>query len=350
MVTRNLRPLATDSQSFQDLLARGEPMGHYLPAMWDTYLAEEMFRRAHAGEYDLLHFHHPEVALQLAANYKHIPVLYTLHDPIYAWYREMFELYNSPNQHFISISNNQRRDAPDLNYADTIHDGVDTDDFKFSAKHEDYLLYTGRITPEKGVKEAIQVAQATNHRLLIIGPVPPCNQGYFDQYIKPYLDDQILYLGFIERDKILPYYQKAKALLVPIQWEEAFGLTTIEAMACGTPAIAISRGSMPEIIQDGKTGYLVKSVGEMIEAVHKINKINRRACREHVMAHFSLKQMVGKLPRSRPLSLKTFTKALLGPKNPSANYAPSLQTLEPLMHKGSYKRSPYLQIGNKTVE
>jgi glycosyltransferase involved in cell wall biosynthesis len=294
MVTRNLRPLATDSQSFQDLLARGEPMGHYLPAMWDTYLAEEMFRRAHAGEYDLLHFHHPEVALQLAANYKHIPVLYTLHDPIYAWYREMFELYNSPNQHFVSISNNQRRDAPDLNYADTIYDGVDTDDFKFSAKHEDYLLYTGRITPEKGVKEAIQVAQATNHRLLIIGPVPPCNQGYFDQYIKPYLDDQILYLGFIERDKILPYYQKAKALLVPIQWEEAFGLTTIEAMACGTPAIAISRGSMPEIIQDGKTGYLVKSVGEMIEAVHKINKINRRACREHVMAHFSLKQMVGK--------------------------------------------------------
>jgi len=291
--TMNLRPLVTNNDEFQQLLGQpNEPLNNYLPSLWDNYLAEEMFRRALRGEYDLLHFHHPGVALALARRYRDVPVVYTLHDPVFPWYKELFELYESPNQHYISISDNQRREAPDLNYAATVSNGISTDDFSFSERHEDYLLYTGRIIPEKGVKEAVQIAEATNHRLLIIGPVPPKHQGYFDQYIKPYLNDKVLYLGFIERDKIQPYYQKAKALLMPLQWDEPFGLTSIEAMACGTPVIAIDRGSMPEIIKDGKTGYLVRSVGEMIEAVHKVNKIDRRACREHVKAHFSLKQMI----------------------------------------------------------
>lgn len=292
VVTRNLRPLATNNQELQDLFSNGEQMNHYIPALWDTYLAEEMFRRAQQGDYDILHFHHPEVALRLANFHKNIPVVYTLHDPIFSWYKDLFELYDSPNQHYISISNNQRRDAPDLNYANTVYNGIDTDLFSFHSEHEDYLLYAGRIVPEKGVKEAVQIAEATNHRLLIIGPVYPKNQGYFDQYIKPYLNDKILYLGYIERDKMLPYYQNAKALLMPIQWEEPFGLTAIEAMSCGTPTLAINRGSMPEIIKDGKTGFLVGSVGEMIEAVHKVNKIDRRACRDHVKMNFGLRRMV----------------------------------------------------------
>ena len=207
-------------------------------------------------------------------------------------YKEVFELYGSPNQHFVSISNNQRRDAPDLNYAATVYNGVDTEAFTFSATHENYLLYVGRIVPEKGVKEAVQIAEATDHRLLIIGPVSPSAQGYFDQYIKPYLNEKILYLGLIEHNQLLPYFQNAKALLLPLQWEEPFGLTAIEAMACGTPAIAIARGSMPEIIKKGKTGYVVASVGEMIDAVGKVNKIDRRACREHVKANFGIRQMI----------------------------------------------------------
>lgn len=291
--TLNLRSLVTTGDEFRKLLGTSnELVNNSIPHLWDNYLAEEMFRRAQAGEYDVLHFHHPDVALPLARRYKNVPVVYTIHDPIYPWYKETYELYQTPNQHYVSISNNQRRDAPDLNYIDTVHNGIDTDDFSFSAVHEDYLLYTGRIIPEKGVKEAVEVALATNHRLLIIGPVSPAAQGYFEQYIQPYLNDKILYLGFIERDKILPYYQKAKALLMPIQWEEPFGLTAIEALACGTPTIAIARGSMPEIIKDGKTGFLVGSVGEMKEAVRKINKIDRHVCREHAKAHFSLRQMV----------------------------------------------------------
>lgn len=267
-------------------------MSHYVPGLWDRYFVNAMYAQALQGEYDVLHFHHPEVALPSAQINADIPTVYTQHDPIYPWYKELYELYGASNQHFVSISNNQRRDAPDLPYVDTIYNGIDADKFPFSAKAEDYLLFAGRIVPEKGVKEAIQVAQQTNQRLLIIGPVYPDQQGYFDQYIKPNLNDKILYLGYIEQSHLVRYYQKAKAFLMPIQWEEPFGLTMVESMACGTPVIALRRGAVPEIIEDGVTGYVVDSLAEMGEAIQKIDQLDRKACREHVKKHFSIEKMV----------------------------------------------------------
>jgi glycosyltransferase involved in cell wall biosynthesis len=287
-----LRPLTKNLQEFRDLITNVEKMVHYFPAMWEGYLVNEMFQRAKAREYDILHFHHPEIALQLAALNRKVPVVYTLHDPITKWQREVLDLYNTANQHYISISNNQRRDAPDLPYVKTVYNGVNLKAFPFSADPEDYLLYAGRIAPQKGVREAIQVAKAAKHRLLIIGPVYPDTQGYFDQYIKPKLDDQILYLGYIEQKGLARYYQKAKALLTPVQWEEPFGLTTIEAMASGTPVISFRRGAAPEIIADGKTGYVIDTTAEMIEAVRQIKKIKREDCRKHVSTNFSINQMI----------------------------------------------------------
>jgi glycosyltransferase involved in cell wall biosynthesis len=287
----NLRALANDSREFHQLLASNEKVNHYVPALWEGYMVNNMFNRAEAGDFDILHFHHPEAALSKAAH-SNVPVVHTLHDPVYDWYKELFELYASENQHFISISDNQRRDAPDLPYLTTVHNGVDPKDYPFSDKSEDYLLYSGRIIPEKGVKEAVQIAKKTHHRLLIIGPVSPDHEGYFDQYIKPYLDDQILYLGYIEREQLARYYQKAKAVLTPVQWEEPFGLTTIEAMASGTPVISLRRGAAPEIIQDGKTGFVVDSIAEMAEAVYKVGDLDRRTAREHVKKNFSIKKMV----------------------------------------------------------
>lgn len=288
----NLRPLARNQAEMHKLLRNSEEVNHYIPGLWDNYMVDEMFERAVAGEYDLLHFHHPEVALAKARANPNIPVAYTLHDPVYNWYKEVFELYSSPNQHFISISNNQRRDAPDLPYAGTVYNGIDPDEFTFCDTAEDYLMITGRIVPEKGFKEAIQVAQQTGMRLFIIGPVYPDHQGYFDQYIKPHLNDKILYLGYMERDHLVKYYQKAKALLMPIQWEEPFGLTMIEAMACGTPVVALRRGSVPEVIKHGKTGFIVNSLGDMADALQKIDTIDRKACREYVELNFSNDRMV----------------------------------------------------------
>jgi len=288
----NIRPLVASQAEYKDLIFDIEKMNHYFPALWEGYLVKEMFDGARAGKYDALHFHHPETALQMAYSHQDVPVLYTLHDPLYDWYKETYGMYSSANQHFVSISNNQRRDAPDLNYVGTIYNGVSIKDYPFSDKAEDYLLYAGRIVPEKGIKEAITVAKETHHRLLIIGPVYPGSQGYFDQYIKPHLDEQILYLGYVDQKQLPRYYQKAKALLTPVQWEEPFGLTTIEAMASGTPVISFRRGAAPEIIVDGKTGFVVDTTAEMIDAVHKIKKIKRSDAREHVKANFSLKNMV----------------------------------------------------------
>lgn len=290
--TLNVRPLVHNQKEFGELLRGTDKQMHYVPGSWDRKFANEMFRRARAGEHDLLYFHHPEIALGAAQLYPNVPIAYTLHDPIQPIYREMYELFHSENQHFISISDNQRRDGPDIDFCQTIYNGINTDEYEFSEEHEDYLLFAGRIVPEKGVKEAIEIAQATNHRLLIIGPVYDDQQEYFNQYVKPHLDDKILYLGFMEREQVAKYYQKAKALLLPIQWEEPFGLVMTEAMASGTPVIALNRGSVSEVVVDGKTGFVCHHLQDMIEAVGKIDQIKRSDCRRHVEDNFGVDKMV----------------------------------------------------------
>jgi glycosyltransferase involved in cell wall biosynthesis len=311
--TMDLRPLVRNQSEFDVLLNNTELLAHGQPWLWDRYMVNKIYRRAAAGEFDLLHFHHAESALSAATEYPSVPTLYTLHDPIYKWYKELFELFHASNQRFISISKNQRRDAPDLPYIDTVYNGTDIDLFEYSEKHDDYLLFAGRITAEKGVKEAIQVANESGHRLLIIGPINHGSQDYFDQQIKPQLNENILYLGRMDQDQMVTYYQKAKALLTPVQWEEPFGLTTVEAMACGTPVISLHRGAAPEIIVHGKTGFVVHSVTEMVEAVGKIDRIKRRDCRRHVEDHFAIKQMVDGYEKAYQKLLHTFDTTLIQP-------------------------------------
>jgi glycosyltransferase involved in cell wall biosynthesis len=287
-----IRPLAHNQQELTDLFRKADRYTSGVPALWDERFANEMFARAEHGVYDVLHFHHPEVALPLARMHKSVPVIYTLHDPITRIHRELFELYQASNQHYVSISLNQRRDAPDLNYVANVYNGIDLHGFSLSENPEGYLLYVGRIVQDKGVKEAIQVARATGNRLLIIGQVYPDSQEYFDQHIKPFLNDRILYLNHIERSHLPKYYQKAKALLTPVQWEEPFGLTTIEAMACGTPVISLRRGAAPEIVENGKSGFIVDSIAEMVAAIGKIDRIKRSECRKHVQSNFSIEKMI----------------------------------------------------------
>lgn len=296
--TLNLRPLVHNQDEFTDLLDNAEYLANGLIFMWDQYMATEMYRRADAGEFDLVYFHHPDSGLSLGKHYPNVQAVYTIHDPIYDWHKELFELYSQDNQHFISISNNQRRDAPDLNYLATVYNGTDMNLFEFSPKHEDYLLFSGRITATKGVREAIQVARESKHRLLIIGPVSHGSQDYFDQYIKPELDENILYLGRMDQEQLTTYYQKAKALLTPVQWEEPFGLTTIESMACGTPVISLHRGAAPEIIEHGKSGFVVPSISEMVEAVGKIDTIDRKQCRKRVEKLFTYERMVNEYEKA----------------------------------------------------
>jgi glycosyltransferase involved in cell wall biosynthesis len=312
--TLNIRPLVNNQEEFTELLNDGRKMAHYVPGLWDRKFVGEMFASANKGEFDLLHFHHPEAALELAQIYTDIPVVYTMHDPFYEWYRELFELYQSENQHFISISDNQRRDAPDINFADTVYNGIDPELFKYNETSEDYLVIAGRIVPEKGIREAIQVAKQSDDQLFIIGRVAKEDQDYFDQYIKPELNEKILYLGYMEQKQLVKYIQKAKAFLMPIQWEEPFGLAVIESMSCGTPVIAFDRGAMREIIQDGKNGFICHNAEEMVEAVNKVDKINRSYCRKYVEKNFAISNMVKGYENSY--------KKVLGLNNPSSKSKP----------------------------
>ena len=305
----NLRPLVRSQADFDELLDNTELLVHGQPWLWDRYMVNEIYKRAARGEFDLLHFHHPESALSAATEYPKVQTVYTLHDPIYPWYKELYELFASDNQHFISISNNQRRDAPDLPYLETVYNGIDLDLFTFSEEHEEYLLISGRITAEKGIREAIQVAKVSGHKLLIIGPVDHGSQDYFDRYIKPELNENILYLGRMDQDQLVKYYQKAKVFLTPIQWEEPFGLTTVEAMACGTPVISLHRGAAPEIIVDGKTGFIVHSLNEMVEAIAKVDQIKRQDCRSRVEEEFSNERMVDRYEDAFSKLLETTPKA-----------------------------------------
>lgn len=288
----NLPPLVHDKKEMLALATDVERLLNYVPSIWDQRMSSHMFARAAAGEYDLLHFHHPAVALPYVDAYPKVPVVYTLHDPLYQWYRDMFGLFDTPNQHFISISNNQRRDAPDLKYMRTVYNGIDCEKYEFSDSHEDYLLVAGRIVQEKGIKEAIKVAKETNHRLLIVGPTYGDKSEYFEHHVKPHLDDKILYLGFMEQSQLSTYYKKAKAFLMPVQWEEPFGMTMVEAMACGTPVIGLRRGAVPEVVEHGKTGFVCDSIYDMAEAVANIDQIDRAACRRHVEENFCVNTMV----------------------------------------------------------
>lgn len=289
--TRGIRALVHNQKEFQNLLSSINLLTHYIPGLWDQYLSSEMFKRARKGEYDLLHFHHPETAMPYAGLFPKVPVLYTLHDPIEGWWHELFQMYHTHNQFYVSISNNQRKPAPELPFVGTVYNGIDVNLFPFSEEHEDFLLFVGRIVPEKGAHIAIEVAKKTNHKLIIIGPIYSDSKEYFETKIKPHLNDQIQYLGFMDHKKVVKYFARAKAFLMPIQWEEPFGLTMIEAMACGTPVIAFARGSIPEVVAHAKTGFVVKSKKEMINALSLVDKIDRTNCRKRVEENFSIDTM-----------------------------------------------------------
>lgn len=290
--TLGLQPLVKNEKDWVSHLNTIKPHLHYLPWLYDNKYVEDMFMRASRGEYDALFFHHPELPLPYAHRYPDVKVISTLHDPLYNWYADMFDLYPSPNAKLVSISDSQRDSRRDLNWAKTIYNGVDTQAFAFSEKPGDYLFFSGRIVPEKGVSQAVHIARQTGQRLIIAGLVFPNDQPYFDQHIKPYLNDKITYVGYIEREKLATYYQNAKALLVPVQWAEPFGMTMVEAMACGTPVIGLNTGSIPEVVAHKKTGFVVNTVQDMIQAIPQLDSISREACRQRVEGLFSVGKMV----------------------------------------------------------
>ncbi len=173
-----------------------------------------------------------------------------------------------------------------------IYNGIAISQFKFNPKPKNHFVWIARIDPFKGIENAIKAAEVLNVELLLAGRLDPARKEYFETKIKPHLSKKIRFLGEISQKELSDFYGSAIACLYPIEWEEPFGLIMTEAMATGTPVIAYRRGSVPEVIKDSKTGFVVNNIDEMIQAMKKIGQIDRIACRQRVEKYFTYQKMV----------------------------------------------------------
>lgn len=239
-----------------------------------------------AGQFDLIHNHFDFLPLtysRLIAT----PMVTTIHGFSSKLIIPVYKKYN-PTSHYVSISFSDR--SAELNYIANVYHGLPTDDFVFNERPGDYLLYFGRIHPDKGTAEAIEIANKSNRRLIIAGIIQ--DENYFNEKVKPFLNEQISFVGHAGPEKRNELLSNAAVLLHPINFKEPFGLSIIEAMLCGTPVIAFNKGSMPELIKNGKTGFLVDNVEEAVEALKQLPLIDRRNCYDHARSEFSMEKMV----------------------------------------------------------
>lgn len=251
-------------------------------------LISKCYNRARST--DIIHAHFT-VANLFYADLIDKPTIQSVHSPITPDQKIILE--NFKVHPFISFSLAQRKQMSELNWVGNIYHGIDTKTFSFSPAPQDYFLYLGRITEEKGVHFAIEAAKSANVPLIIAGRSYPA-EGYWHGKIEPHIDGKMVrYVGEADFEKKINWLKNAKALLFPTQYDEVFGLVMIEAMSCGTPVIGWNSGSVPEITKDRKTGYIVKNVQEMTEAIKNIDKISRKECRKRAEIYFSAEKMVG---------------------------------------------------------
>ena len=262
----------------------------YLEKEFETRNTYNLYRQA--GRFDLIHAHWPTLAPYFS-DFSTTPTLIT-----YAYIeRELHEYYRRQFRRCfpVCISRAQARMLGDESLP-VVYNGIDMEEIPFNPAPEDFFIIIGRMTPGKGIAEAIRIARRAKVRLVIVGHVTahlPWSQEYFLQQVKPQVDgDKVRYIERLPHADLMELIGRARAFLFPLQWEEPFGMVAAEAMAAGTPVLAYRRGSMPELIQDGVTGYLLEDEGGMVEATGLIEKIDRKRCREWVQAKFSVEQMV----------------------------------------------------------
>ncbi len=255
-----------------------------LPKVWECLHISEVFEHAH--EFDLIHNHFDFLPLSYSKLVK-TPMLATIHGFSSPKILPVYKKYNQ-SVNYVSISDADR--SPELDYLATIHHGIDLENFSFNPNAGEYLLFFGRIHVDKGVFEAIQIAKKSKRKLIIAGIIQ--DKAYFKEKVKPYLNDDICYIGAAGPEKRNKLLGNAFALLHPINFAEPFGLSVVESLACGTPVISNNKGSMPEIIRHEKDGFLVNSNDEAVQAVNEISGINRADCRKRVEDRFTVKHMV----------------------------------------------------------
>jgi glycosyltransferase involved in cell wall biosynthesis len=259
-----------------------DPVAHHVVMM------EHVFQEA--ANFDVIHSHVDYLHFSLSRR-SEVPCLTTLHGrldipdlvPLYQTFREL---------PLVSISDAQRAPLPWANWQATVHHGMPRQALTLKQGAGKYLAFLGRVSPEKGLDEAIEIARRSGLRLKIAAKVDPADLEYFENCIKPLLDDDnIDFIGEIGNEEKNNFLGNAAGLLFPIQWPEPFGIVMIEALACGTPVIAYRSGSVPEVIEDGVTGFIVEDADGAVDAVKRLRTIDRRDCRKHFERNFSDERM-----------------------------------------------------------
>ncbi len=239
-----------------------------------------------ARSYDVIHNHAGEEVMALHGLLPDVPMLTTMHCLITPDTKPVWDRYEG---HYNAISWAQRRAMPVTggNFAGVVYNAIDVNSFPFQSQKDDYLLFLSRISPEKGPHLAVEVAWRTGRRLIMAGKVDDADRDFFDNTVAPLIDGtQVRFLGEADAAMKRDLYRDAAALLMPITWDEPFGLVLAEAQACGTPVITFDRGAAPEIVAHGHTGFVVADVEAMTAAVGLLREIDPAACREHVAQSF----------------------------------------------------------------
>ncbi len=254
------------------------------PKVWECLHISHMMEQA--DKFDLIHNNYDFLPLSYSRLIR-TPMVTTIHGFSSPKILPVYKKYNNTG-FYVSISNSDR--SPELDYTATVYNGINTDELTFMPVSEDYLLFFGRIHPEKGAYESIQIAKQSGRKLIISGLIQ--DQDYFDTMIKPFINnDDIVYVGNSGPERRNKLLGKAYVLLHPISFKEPFGLSVVESMFCGTPVIAFNKGSMPELILDGKTGFLVNTIEQAVEAIDNIKFIDRKYCNVWASSKFTRKKM-----------------------------------------------------------
>ena len=269
--------------------APSEWIGH---TFWELRHAVSCFERA--GEFDVVHDHTGLLGLALGAHLD-VPFVHTVHGPLDGDPGELYEhvCRLGPRARLISISMSQRDPRPDLPWLANCPNAIDLERYPFHPGHDEYLLFLGRMSPDKGAHRAIEVAREAGLPLRLAGKCrEPLEQRYFDEYVQPALGESIEYLGEVTHQEKVALLQHARATLFPIDWAEPFGLVMIESIACGTPVLATRRGSVPEVIRDGVTGIVVDHHREMAAALARADALDPDDLRRDVEERFTPQRMV----------------------------------------------------------
>jgi glycosyltransferase involved in cell wall biosynthesis len=250
--------------------------------------AQACFLAAAEGEFDIVH-NHAGIEGQVLGAGSRTPVLTTNHNPFVPQAQPIWDAY--PWAHH-AVSAASAATFPSRGALPPIHHGINVESFSFGRQPEGYLLFLGRFMPDKGAMRAIEVSRLAGRRLVLAGKVDTADVEHFTRDIEPAIDgDRVRYVGEADADTKRRLLAGADALLFPIEWDEPFGLVMIEALASGTPVIGFRRASVPEVVDDGLTGFVVDDVAAMAAAVNRLAEIDRRACRGEAERRFTVERM-----------------------------------------------------------